>query len=206
MAGTGIMQTNNPPRSNKIISGIHASWRNSLVVRICVIILGYLAISPTLAEESDMQIDMPAPAFTLQDQNAVQRNLADYRGHWVVLYFYPKDDTPGCTTEACHFRDDYVEIKKLGADILGVSIDSEKSHAAFARKFSLPFPLLADKDGAVAKQYGALWGIWPVRFARRHTFLINPEGNIARIYRNVDPSKHSAELIAAIKELSGHTP
>ncbi|MBI3189003.1 MAG: peroxiredoxin [Gammaproteobacteria bacterium] len=200
------MQTNNPPRSNKIVSGIRASWRNSLVVRICVIILGYLAISPTLAEESDMQIDMPAPAFTLQDQNAVQRNLADYRGHWVVLYFYPKDDTPGCTTEACHFRDDYVEIKKLGADILGVSIDSEKSHAAFARKFSLPFPLLADKDGAVAKQYGALWGIWPVRFARRHTFLINPEGNIARIYRKVDPSKHSAELIAAIKELSGHTP
>lgn len=200
------MQTNNPPRSNKIVSGIRASWRNSLVVRICVIILGYLAISPTLAEESDMQIGMPAPAFTLQDQNAVQRNLADYRGHWVVLYFYPKDDTPGCTTEACHFRDDYIEIKKLGADILGVSIDSEKSHAAFARKFSLPFPLLADKDGAVAKQYGALWGIWPVRFARRHTFLINPEGTIARIYRNVDPNKHSAELIAAIKELSGHTP
>lgn len=200
------MQTNNPPRSNKIVSGIHASLWKSLVVRICVIILGYLAISPTLAEESDMQIGMPAPAFTLQDQNAVQRNLADYRGHWVVLYFYPKDDTPGCTTEACHFRDDYVEIKKLGADILGVSIDSEKSHAAFARKFSLPFPLLADKDGAVAKQYGALWGVWPVRFARRHTFLINPEGNIARIYRNVDPNKHSAELIAAIKELSGQTP
>lgn len=177
-----------------------------LVRHVGVIIIGAIFISQAVAEESEMQIGMPAPAFTLTDQNAVQRSLADYRGHWLVLYFYPKDDTPGCTTEACHFRDDYLQIKKLGADILGVSIDSEKSHAAFATKYSLPFPLLADKDGAVAKQYGALWGVWLLRFARRHSFLINPDGKIARIYRNVDPEKHSAELIAAIKELSGPSP
>jgi thioredoxin-dependent peroxiredoxin len=154
------------------------------------------------AEEVEMKIGDPAPAFSLPDQNAVQRNLTDYRGQWLVLFFYPQDDTPGCTKEACSFRDDYFEIKKRRAEILGVSLDSEQSHAAFAKKFSLPFPLLADKNGVVAKQYGALWGIWPLRFASRHTFLIDPEGKIAKIYRDVDPNKHSDELIAAIDELA----
>jgi peroxiredoxin Q/BCP len=201
------MKSNNVLCGNEFIEGgYRASVMNSLARLMCVFVLCFFVISPVVAEESDMQIGMPAPAFSLQDQNAVQRTLADYRGHWVVLYFYPKDDTPGCTTEACHFRDDYFEIKKLGADILGVSVDSEKSHAAFATKFSLPFPLLADINGVVSKQYGALWGMWPLRFARRHTFLINPDGNIAKIYRDVDPDKHSDELIAAIKELSGHAP
>ena len=99
-----------------------------------------------------------APDFSLVDQNGETRALSSYRGRWVVLYFYPKDDTPGCTTEACQFRDDYAAVQRLGADILGVSIDNRASHAAFSKKFSLPFPLLADTDGRVAKQYGALWG------------------------------------------------
>ena len=116
-----------------------------------------LTITQVIAEESEMKSGDLAPPFSLPDQNAVQRNLVDYRGNWLVLYFYPKDDTPGCTTEACHFRDDYLQIKKLGAEILGVSLESEKSHAGFAKKFSLPFPLLADKAGVVSKQYGALW-------------------------------------------------
>lgn len=165
-----------------------------------------LTAAQVVAEESELNIGMSAPTFSLQDQNDSQRNLVDYRGHWVVLYFYPKDDTPGCTTEACQFRDDYLQLKKLGAEIIGVSVDDAKSHAAFSKKYGLPFPLLADVDGVVAKQYGAIWGIWPLRFARRHTFLIDPAGNIAKIYRNVDPKKHSEELITALKEMSADKP
>lgn len=165
-------------------------------------VLCALAATEVVAEEPEMNIGMVAPTFSLLDQNTKQRNLVDYRGRWVVLYFYPKDDTPGCTTEACRFRDDYLQIKALGAEILGVSVDSAKSHAAFSKKHGLPFPLLADADGVVAKQYGALWGIWPLRYARRQTFVIDPAGNIARIYRDVDPEKHSDQLIAALKELS----
>jgi len=112
-----------------------------------------------------------------------------------VLYFYPKDDTPGCTTEACQFRDDYFELKKLGAEILGVSIDNQDSHEAFAKKYSLPFPLLADTEGKVSKQYGALFGFGPMKFARRHTFIIDPQGRLAKIYRDVKPKTHSREII-----------
>ena len=142
-----------------------------------------------------------APDFSLVDQNGETRALSSYRSRWVVLYFYPKDDTPGCTTEACQFRDDYAAVQRLGADILGVSIDNRASHAAFSKKFSLPFPLLADTDGRVAKQYGALWGVWPLKFARRHTFIVNPQGNIAKVYREVDPKTHSREVIADLKAL-----
>lgn len=146
-------------------------------------------------------VGSPAPDFSLIDQKGETRTLSSYRNRWVVLYFYPKDDTPGCITEACQFRDDYVSVQKLGAEILGVSIDNRDSHAAFSKKFSLPFPLLADTDGRVAKQYGALWGVWPLTFARRHTFLINPQGNIAKVYREVDPQTHSREVIADLKAL-----
>lgn len=144
-----------------------------------------------------------APDFSLRDQSGTTRSLAAYRGKWVVLYFYPKDDTPGCTTEACQFRDDYFQAKKLGAEILGVSIDNTDSHAAFAKKYSLPFPLLADRDGVVAKQYDSLFGIWPLRFARRHTFLIDPQGKIAKIYRSVNPKTHSREVIGGLRVLQG---
>lgn len=180
-----------------LIIGWHGMVRGLYALLMCS-----LTITQVIAEESEMKSGDLAPTFSLPDQNAVQRNLVDYRGNWLVLYFYPKDDTPGCTTEACHFRDDYLQIKKLGAEILGVSLDSEKSHAEFAKKFSLPFPLLADKAGVVSKQYGALWGIWPVQFARRHTFLIDPDGKVAKIYREVDPEKHSEELMADIKIMS----
>jgi len=143
----------------------------------------------------------PAPDFSLMDQNGATRTLSGDRGRWVVLYFYPKDNTPGCTTEACRFRDNYAAVQRLGAEILGVSIDNRDSHAAFAKKYSLPFPLLADTDGRVAKQYGALWGVWPLKFARRHTFLIDPRGHIAKVYREVDPQTHSREVIADLKAL-----
>lgn len=160
-----------------------------------------LGLSGTLAEEKEMTVGSPAPDFSLVDQNGETRALANYRQRWVVLYFYPKDDTPGCTTEACNFRDDYAAVQRLGAEILGVSVDNRDSHAAFSKKYSLPFPLLVDTDGAVAKQYGALWSLWPLRFARRHTFLVDPQGRIAKAYREVDPKTHSREVIADLKAL-----
>ncbi len=167
------------------------------------LVLFALGLTPAQAEDKPMTVGDPAPDFALVDQSGTTRSLSSYRGRWVVLYFYPKDDTPGCTTEACQFRDDYFQAKKLGAEILGVSIDNTDSHAAFAKKYSLPFPLLADKDGAVAKQYGSLFGVWPLRFARRHTFLIDPQGKIAKIYRSVNPQTHSREVIGDLKALRG---
>ena len=148
-----------------------------------------------------MTVGMAAPDFSLVDQNGTTRTLAGFRNRWVVLYFYPKDDTPGCTKEACHFRDDYLALKQLGAEILGVSVDSAESHDKFSKKFSLPFPLLADTDGSVAKQYGALWKLGPIRFARRQTFIIDPQGRIARIYRKVDAAAHSQEVIKDLQAL-----
>ena len=144
-----------------------------------------------------------APAFELVDQHGETRRLADYRGQWLVLYFYPRDATPGCTTEACHFRDDVPRLRELGAQVLGVSLDSRESHAAFAERYHLPFPLLADRDGAVAKAFGAYFGLGPVRLAKRQTFLIDPEGRIAAAYRKVRPATHSDELVAAVAALQG---
>ncbi len=152
-------------------------------------------------QADDLAPGNPAPKFTLLDQETRTHTLASYRGRWVVLYFYPKDDTPGCTTEACNFRDDLPAMRALNVQILGVSMDDTKSHARFAEKYSLPFPLLADTEGNVARAYGALWSIGPLQVARRHTFVIDPEGRVAKIYRNVKPAEHSRELQQDLKEL-----
>ena len=148
------------------------------------------------------QVGSQAPVFSLADQNGRQVTLESLRGHWVVLYFYPKNDTPGCTEEACSFRDDLAQLTALGAQIVGVSIDTAASNAEFAKKYHLPFPLLADKDGDVAKRYGAFADWMVARFARRYTFLIDAQGKIAKTYLKVDTSKHSAEIIADLKQLS----
>ena len=153
------------------------------------------------AGAAGLKVGDPAPGFTLEDQDGSQRALEDYRGRWVVLYFYPRDDTPGCTTEACRFRDDVHRLRDLGVTVLGVSLDDTVSHQAFAEKYHLPFPLLSDPKGRVAKAYGSLFGLGPLRFARRHTFLIDPQGRIAKIYRDVDPKTHSEEVIADLKAL-----
>jgi len=144
-----------------------------------------------------------APDFVLPDENGTQRRLSDYRGQTVILYFYPKDDTPGCTTEACNFRDDYSAFREAGVTILGVSADTVKSHGKFKQKYELPFPLLADVDHVVCEQYG----VWAEKQfmgrnymgVLRSTFLIDPGGKITQIFENVRPSEHSAELLAAIK-------
>ena len=143
----------------------------------------------------------PAPDFELPDQSGDIHTLNKYRGQWVILYFYPKNDTPGCTKEACAFRDEYKTITANNAQVLGVSVDDQDSHKKFIEKYSLPFPLLADTDGAVAKQYGSLTSLGFIKFAKRHSFIINPEGNIAVIYRDVDPANHSQEVLDDIERL-----
>lgn len=151
----------------------------------------------------DLNVGDAAPGFSLPDQYGKTHTLAQYHGKWVVLYFYPKDDTPGCTEEACHFRDDIAQLNKLGVQVLGVSLDSQASHAEFAKKHGLPFPLLADEDATVATAYQALTNLGIIKFTKRHSFIIDPHGNLARIYRKVDTSRHSDEIIEAVKVLQG---
>ncbi len=150
---------------------------------------------------ADDLLNRQAPAFELLDHNSKLHKLADYSGKWLVLYFYPKDDTPGCTKEACNFRDDIYHIRELNAEVVGVSTDDVNSHVKFTKKYSLPFALLSDKDATVAKSYGAAWKLGPLSIAKRHSFIISPEGKIVRIYRKVNPKDHSDEIIAALKSL-----
>ncbi len=146
---------------------------------------------------------IPAPEITLLDENETTRNLSDYRGSPVVLYFYPKDDTPGCTTEACNFRDDYGVYQQAGVVILGVSPDSPKAHTKFKEKYHLPFTLLADQNHQVCELYG-VWG--PKKFMGREyegvlrtTFLIDSQGQIVKVFENVKPEGHSQEILATLK-------
>jgi len=148
-----------------------------------------------------LKVGDDAPTFTLPDSLGNQVSLNDYKGKWVVLYFYPMDDTPGCTTEACHFRDDFKSLEAIGAKVIGVSIDDSFSHKKFAEKYNLPFPLLSDASGEVASRYGALNNFLVIKLAKRYTYLINPQGKIAKIYLSVDTSKHSQEIIDDLKGL-----
>jgi peroxiredoxin Q/BCP len=146
-----------------------------------------------------------APDFSLPDQNGETHKLSDFRGKWLVLYFYVKDDTPGCTEQACKFRDDIHQLGELGAQVVGVSVDNTASHADFAKKYSLPFPLLADSKGETAARYDSLRGDGSL--AKRNTFVIDPQGRIARIYLSASTSRNSAEVIGDLKKLkSGQKP
>lgn len=145
-----------------------------------------------------------APDFELVDQYNKPHKLSDYKGKWVVLYFYPRDDTPGCTTEACNFRDDIFEIRKLNAEVIGVSVDNTESHTKFSEKHGLPFPLLSDGDAQVAKSYDALWSLGPIKVAKRHSFIIDPAGQLAKIYRDVKPEDHSDEIINDLTTLQNN--
>jgi peroxiredoxin Q/BCP len=149
--------------------------------------------------------NQPAPDFTLLDENETPHSLSDYQGNPVVLYFYPKDDTPGCTTEACGFRDDYSAYEDADVVILGVSPDTPKSHLKFKNKYELPFTLLADADHKVCELYG-VWGRKKYMGREydgvfRTTFLIDSQGNIARVFENVKPANHSEEILAALAEI-----
>lgn len=148
-------------------------------------------------------VGSPAPAFTLQDQAGKPHSLSDYKGKWVVLYFYPKDATPGCTTQACEFRDNIFAYRDLGAVILGVSVDDVASHKAFADEHSLPFPILADAEKKTAAAYGTLTKyVGIAELARRDTFIIDPQGRIAKHYQDVKPAGHSELVLADLKQLA----
>ena len=142
-----------------------------------------------------------APGFKLQDQKGEWRTLEDYRGKWLALYFYPKDDTPGCTKEACEFRDNIFAFRKIGAEIVGVSLDDVESHREFAEKYSLPFTLLSDAEGDTAKAYGVYGKFGLINIAKRESFLIDPKGVIVKHYGKVDPETHSSEVLADLERL-----
>ncbi|TAK04743.1 thioredoxin-dependent thiol peroxidase [Patescibacteria group bacterium] len=150
-------------------------------------------------------VGQPAPAFSLQDQKGETHTLQEHAGSWVLLYFYPKDDTPGCTKEACGVRDNFTQFRSLDLTVLGVSTDSVASHKKFADKYALPFTLLADVDKKTVQDYG-VWG--EKKFMgrtfngiRRTSFLITPEGKIAKVYENVKADGHAGEVLKDLQEL-----
>ena len=165
-----------------LVAGIGYSWLNS-------------------ARAAQPSVGQAASAFRLQDQNGNWIVLEDFKGKWVALYFYPKADTPGCTKEACEFRDNLFAFEEIGATILGISIDAIKDQKKFAEKYHLPFPLLADIDGKTAEAYGVLKNLGIMKIASRQTFLIGPDGKVAKHYDNVDPKTHSKEVLADLKAL-----
>lgn len=146
-----------------------------------------------------------APDFALQDPNGRMHRLGDYAGRWLVLYFYPRDDTPGCTREACRFRDDIGVLGELNATVVGVSVDDAGSHTEFVRKYQLPFTLLSDPDGCTAAAYDSLLNLGLAKFARRRTFIIAPDGRIAARFDKVDPARHAEEVARVLRALQQST-
>lgn len=152
-----------------------------------------------------LKLGKKAPAFSLPDQDGNVHTLSDYLGKWILLYFYPKDDTPGCTKEACMIRDHWPKFKKLGIQVFGVSVDPVKRHAKFVEKYDLPFTLLADEEKKVVQKYG-VWG--EKKFmgrtyvgTSRVSYLIDPEGTIAKVYEDVKPAEHAEEVLRDLKRL-----
>lgn len=161
----------------------------------------HVEIATLQYNKSGMQIKVgqKAPDFTLPDQNNKEHRLKDYRGQWILLYFYPRDDTPGCTKEACGIRDSFAEFKKKNVAVLGISTDSVTSHKKFAQKYGLPFTLLSDENKEVVKKYG----VWALKKfmgreyfgTLRTSFLIDPKGTIAKVYKNVKPEIHAGQVL-----------
>jgi peroxiredoxin Q/BCP len=151
-----------------------------------------------------IEVGIKAPDFTLPDQDGKMHKLSEYRGKPVVLYFYPKDDTPGCTKEACSFRDNFAQFKKAGIEVLGISTDDSKSHTKFREKYHLPFTLLADTDKKVVKEYG-VW-VEKTNYGKtyfgtaRTTFLIDKNGNIVHVFEHVKPEEHAQEVFDKLSE------
>jgi thioredoxin-dependent peroxiredoxin len=166
---------------------------------------GLGATAPAVA--AGPEVGAAAPAFRLQDQAGAWHALGDYRGKWLVLYFYPKDNTPGCTTQACELRDNIFAFRKLGATIIGISVDDVAAHKEFAAEHGLPFTILADPSKQTAKDYGVLvkmMGVFEV--AQRDTFIIDPQGRIARHFVKVDPKGHSELVLKALATLQAQAP
>jgi thioredoxin-dependent peroxiredoxin len=178
-----------------------------LWIIIAVLLLVVVGVAWRFASPgSAPQIGTTAPEFTLHSQDGAALSLKDYRGKWVVLYFYPKDFTAGCTIEAHNFQRDQEQYSKKNAVVLGVSVDSAESHKQFCAKEGLNFKLLADTGHQVSKTYGSLMNFGVTQMAARHTFVISPQGRIERAYTNVSPNSHSNEVLAALDELQKSTP
>ena len=165
-----------------------------------------LSLCLTLVSAGVFAADPPAigaaaPDFNLQDQNGEWHALDNFQGKWLAVYFYPKDDTPGCTTEACNFRDNIYAFKAIGAEVVGISVDDVESHKEFSDKYKLPFTILADEDGETAEAYGVLRDYKLIKLASRQSFLVDPEGNIAKHYADVDPDTHTDEVLTDIKAM-----
>ena len=176
----------------------------SLASRAAAAACAALLFAATAGAVDTPAIGSVAPTFRLQDQHGAWHKPEDYRGRWLVLYFYPRDGTPGCTTEACEFRDNVFAFREAGAVILGISVDDVAAHREFAEKNSLPFPILADSDSRVTTAYGTLnryLGL--LELARRDTFIIDPQGRIVKHYVKVNPEGHSALVLADLRQLAG---
>ena len=172
------------------------------IVLLLVVVLALVVLVPRLLSRGATPSEgSNAPDFTLPSQEGSSVSLKDYRGKWVVLYFYPKDQTPGCSREAHNFQIDQPKYAERNAVVLGVSLDSVDSHKKFCAKEGLNFKLLADTDHKVTGAYGSLTNLGLVKFAARHTFLIDPSGKIAKAYTSVDPLKHSGEVLAELDVL-----
>lgn len=160
-----------------------------------------ILISVTATAGDTPAVGSTAPAFRLQDQNGDWHELEDYRGTWLAIYFYPKDDTPGCTTEACNFRDNIYAFKAIGAEVVGISVDDVDSHQEFATKYKIPFTLLADVGGETSDNYGVLKDYKLMQLASRQSFLVNPDGVIVKHYDEVDPDTHTEEVLADLQAM-----
>lgn len=171
-----------------------------------IIILALIALAyvgTALPADETPAVGSDAPGFHLQDQNGDWHDLQDYQGSWLAIYFYPKDDTPGCTTEACNFRDNIYAFKAIGASVVGISVDDVESHKEFSEKYKLPFIILADEDGTTANAYGVLRDWKLVQIASRQSFLVNPQGVIVKHYEEVDPDTHTQQVLDDLKNLMG---
>jgi peroxiredoxin Q/BCP len=172
--------------------------RRALIAAIVVV----AAVMPLLLwAASAPSVGSLAPDFTLPSQAGTLVSLKDFRGQWVVLYFYPKDFSSGCTIEAHNFQRDQPQYQQRHVVVLGVSVDSADSHKQFCTKEGLNFKLLADTDHKVSSAYGSLTNLGLVKFASRHTFIIDPEGRVAKVFTEVNPNQHSEEVLAALAEL-----
>ncbi len=169
------------------------------VFALCVVTI--LITTLTVWADSVPSVGSMAPEFTLTSQEGAPVSLKDYRGKWVVLYFYPKDFTSGCTIEAHNFQRDQAQYQQKGVVVLGVSVDTADSHKQFCTKEGLNFKLLADTDHKVSSAYGSLTNLGLVKFASRHTFIINPDGKIVKVFTEVNPNQHSSEVLSALAEL-----
>lgn len=175
--------------------------RGIVIVFAALILLGVLGLKIANASNDAPAIGAQAPAFTLPSQTGAPVSLSDFRGKWVVLYFYPKDFTSGCTIEAHNFQRDLPQYQKLNAAIVGVSVDSADTHQKFCTQEGLNFKLLADTDHKVSETYGSIMNLGIKKLSARHTFIINPDGVIVKEFMDVNASKHSEEVLKDLAEL-----